>query len=265
MSLAVVLAAVFVIAVTMTMAGRGGGNFYVLVQLLAGVSMHEAASTGQLIMCFTSLAALIVFQKHRNVSWRLALFIGATASVAAFFGGLLAHLIEGVQLQLIFASLLVLAGLLMLYPVAERAPLPAGSGSRARGVLRFRAAGAEVRVDLRIAAPFSIAAGLFAGMVGVSGGSFLVPLMVLACRVPIKLAVGTASAMVGATAGMGFLGHLAEGGVDWSWALPQAAVAVAGGMIGGKLALKTKPRSLKKIFAATTLAAAVFVYLKTFA
>lgn len=41
-------------------------------------------------------------------------------------------------------------------------------------------------------------------MVGVSGGSFLVPLMVLACYVPMHVAVGTASTLIAAIALMGF-------------------------------------------------------------
>jgi len=255
------LPAVFLIAVFMTMAGRGGGNFYVLLQVIAGVSMHLAASTGQLIMFFTSLAALIVFQKHRNVAWRMALFLGLTTSLTAFFGGLLAHLFTGTVLKLVFATLLVIASLLMLFPVAGgKSP-----ASRSRGHWRFEASGVSIVINLWLAIPFSIATGFFAGMVGVSGGSFLIPLMVLACRMPMKLAVGTASVLVGATAGMGFLGHVVESGVDWSWALPQAAVAVVGGLIGGKLALKTRPKVLKQIFAYTTLAAAVFMYLKAFA
>jgi len=256
MSLAFILPVILLIAVFMTMAGRGGGNFYVLVQVLAGIPMHSAAATGQLIMGCTSFAALIVFQRHRNVAWRMALFIGLTASLTAFFGGLLAYLFHGTALKLIFATMLALASLLMLFPVSERISRP---GGRRRGVWSFEAHGATIDVDLRIAAPFSLATGFVAGMVGVSGGSFLIPLMVLACRMPMKLAVGTASVMVGATAAMGFLGHMVEGGVDWSWALPQAAVAVVGGLIGGKLALATKPKVLKKVFAFTTLAAAVFL------
>jgi len=40
---------VLVIATTMTMTGRGGGNFYVLALALAGIEMHQAATTGQFI------------------------------------------------------------------------------------------------------------------------------------------------------------------------------------------------------------------------
>jgi uncharacterized membrane protein YfcA len=96
-------------------------------------------------------------------------------------------------------------------------------------------------------------------MVGVSGGSFLVPLMVLGCRVPMRIAVGTASIMVGATALAGFLGHTLHGTFRPAWALPVAGVAVIGGALGGRIALKTKPSYLKTLFALTTLAAAVIM------
>ena len=106
-------------------------------------------------------------------------------------------------------------------------------------------------------AAWRLATGFFSGMVGVSGGSFLVPLMVLACGVPMRVAVGTASAMVATTAFAGFLGHALQGSFRPGWALPVAAAAVCGGLIGARIALKTKPAYLKRLFALTTLAAAV--------
>ena len=41
---------IFAIAATMTMTGRGGGNFYVLAIALSGTGMHVAATTGQITM-----------------------------------------------------------------------------------------------------------------------------------------------------------------------------------------------------------------------
>ena len=75
----------------------------------------------------------------------------------------------------------------------------------------------------------------------------------------MRIAIGTSSAMVAATALMGFAGHAANGHFDAKWAIPVALVAVLGGIIGGKFAIKTKPEKLKKIFAYTTLAAAIFM------
>ncbi len=261
MNLTIALPVIFLIAVLMTMAGRGGGNFYVLAQVAFGASMHTAASTGQLIMFCTSLAALFIFQKHKQIAWPMAILIGCTTSLMAFVGGFLAHFASGMSLKLTFASMLVVAGFLMLFRFKERKQ-PQAPGW---GTWTFKLGEELICVKLWLVIPVSLATGLVAGMVGISGGSFLVPLMVLACAMPMKAAVGTSSVMVAATAGMGFLGHLSQGGVDLEWVLPQVAVAFVGGLIGGKLAIKTKPKSLKLLFASTTLIAAIFMYINAFA
>jgi len=85
--------------------------------------------------------------------------------------------------------------------------------------------------------------------------------MVLACGVPMRIAVGTSSAMVAATALTGFFGHTISGDFNPSLAIPLAIVAVLGGLLGGRLSIKTNPENLKRIFAYTTLAAAVFMVL----
>jgi hypothetical protein len=65
--------------------------------------------------------------------------------------------------------------------------------------------------------------------------------------------------MVAATALMGFAGHTLQGHFEPGWAIPLAITAIIGGFIGGKFAIKTDPKKLKKIFALTTLAAALFM------
>ena len=83
--------------------------------------------------------------------------------------------------------------------------------------------------------------------------------MVLACGVPMRSAVGTASAMVAATAFAGFTGHVLHGSFNHTWAIPIAGVTILGGVLGGKIALKTKPKYLKTLFAVTTLVAALLM------
>jgi len=259
LKLAISAFAIFVIAVVMSMVGRGGGNFYLLALVLSGVAMHQAATTGQLIMFLTAGAALVLFQKHRTVDWKLVLLIGPPVEMMALVGGYLAHLVPGQTLKLVFAGLLVIAGFLMLRPVRERPAAELAS----RGVLRGSFGGHEYTVNVWLALPVTLLTGLVAGMIGVSGGSFLVPLMVLACSVPMRVAVGTASAMVAATALMGFIGHVAGGDFPGAMSLVLAAAGVAGGLLGGALSVRTRPRSLKLIFAYLTLGAAAFMFVNS--
>ena len=198
---------IFVIAVVMAMTGRGGGNFYVPVMIAAGLAMHEAATVAQFVLFCTALAALLVFQKNKTVDWKLALVIDPPTDVMAFVGGYYAHLFSGGILKFLFAFLLIVAGLFMLFPVKERKL----ENRKRFGFWHRKFGDNSYVVNLWVAIPITALTGLVAGMVGISGGSFKIPLMVLACRVPMRIAVGTSSAMVAVTALMGFLGHTAGG------------------------------------------------------
>jgi uncharacterized protein len=114
-------------------------------------------------------------------------------------------------------------------------------------------------INLWLAVPLTLATGFFSGMVGISGGSFLVPLMVVGCGVPMRIAVGTTTAMLAATAFTGFSGNALHGGFNAALAIPCGTVAIAGGLLGGKIALKTKPKKLKTISGLITIIAAIFM------
>ena len=152
--------------------------------------------------------------------------------------------------------MLLIAGIVMLIPVSDG---QVSTEDKHFGVIRIRSGSEIYDVNLWIALPVTVLTGFGAGMVGVSGGSFLVPLMVLACGVPMHTAVGTSSTLIAATAFMGFSGHALRGDFNPSWAIPLAVITVAGGILGGKLALRTKPKHLKKLFAYTNWLAAIFM------
>ncbi len=257
------LVAVFLIlglAVLMTMTGRGGGNFYVPLLVACGSPMHEAATTAQFILVAAAAAAALLFHRQRTIDWKLALVIDPPTDIMALLGGYISAYVGGTELKLVMAGLLVVAGLCMFIQVKDRK----SRHSRQFGFWRRKFRGEEYTVNLWLALPITAATGFAAGAVGISGGSFKVPLMVLACGVPMRIAVGTSTAMVAATAAMGFAGHAAQGHFNPAWALPMACVAVLGGVIGSKFALKSKPKHLKTLFALTSLAAAVFMAFNAF-
>lgn len=247
---------IFIVAVLMTMVGKGGGNFYVVILTAASLPMHEAATIGQFILFAASLAALVIFQKGKSVSWSLGILIGGTTALSALAGGYLSHYFSGFQLKLIFSVMLLIAGGIMLLP-GKKEELP--ENPSAAGSLLIKSGEEVYPVNLWIALPVTLLTGFASGMVGVSGGSFLVPLMVLACSVPMHIAVGTASIVIAATSLMGFSGHALRGDFNPAWGLPLALVTITGGILGGRFSLKTKPKHLKKLFAYTNWLAALFM------
>jgi len=255
-SLLIVCFFIFLVAVAMTMVGKGGGNFYVIILAMANIPMHEAATTGQFILFSASVAALITFQNKKILSWKLAFIIGTSTALSALAGGYFSHIFSGFSLKLIFAVLLLISGAVMLIPVSDRKKKP---HRKHVGIITITSGAERYTVNLFVGLPVTVLTGFSSGMVGVSGGSFLVPLMVLACGVPMHIAVGTASTLIAATAFMGFSGHVVQGDFNPSWALPLAFITIIGGILGARFALHTKPKYLKQLFAFTNWLAALFM------
>ena len=199
---------------------------------------------------------MIIFQKQRAVSWKIAILIGIFTAISALLGGYFSHLFSGVLLKLIFSGMLFISGLIILFPISD------GNSKTEKkhfGLIHIKIGTEEYIINLWIALPIAVLTGFGAGMVGVSGGSFLVPLIVLACGVSMHIAVGTASTLIAATAFMGFLGHTIQGDFNPHYAVPLSIITILGGIIGGKLSLKSRPKNLKKIFAYTNFLAALFM------
>lgn len=253
-TLPVIALLIFVVAVAMTMVGKGGGNFYVVILAMSGIPMHEAAATGQFILFAASVAAMLVFHKKKSISWPLAFSVGGITALSALAGGYFSHGLSGFALKMIFAAMLFASGIVMLLPKPKQK-----TGGGGFGIFKLESGGGTYRINLWLALPVTVLTGLGSGMVGVSGGSFLVPLMVVACGIPMQLAVGTSSSLIAAIALMGFAGHAVHGDFNPAWALPLAVVTIVGGILGGKLAMKARPKHLKQLFAYTNWAAAGFM------
>jgi len=117
----------------------------------------------------------------------------------------------------------------------------------------------QFHVNLLITIPVVLLTGFISGMVGVSVASLLVPLMLLTMGVPMHIAVGASTMLVTISAAAGFFGHASVGFFNYSLAIPLAAGGIIGGFAGAKMALKSKPRNLKYLFAFTQLVAAAMM------
>jgi len=107
--------------------------------------------------------------------------------------------------------------------------------------------------------PIMALAGFIAGMLGVGGGLLKVPAAVVLGGVPINIAVGSSSLMIGVTALTGFVGHLLRGHFDPLLTVVLAAGVLVGSQIGSRIAVKTDQRQLKKYFAMLLAAIAAWL------
>ena len=102
--------------------------------------------------------------------------------------------------------------------------------------------------NLAIALPISFIAGSVSGLLGVGGGLSQIPMMVLLFGVPIDIAVGSSTFMIGFTAMGGFFGHLVQGHWDWKTSLILAAGVFIGAQIGSRISIGLDKNKLRRTF-----------------
>lgn len=106
-------------------------------------------------------------------------------------------------------------------------------------------------------------AGMQAGLTGVGGGVFLVPLMVGVLGVAQHEAHGTSLAVIIAIAIVGTityasLGHI-PGDADWSLVPALAFGAVVGVVAGAKLMMRVPARQLRLLFSVFIMALGIYM------
>ncbi len=165
------------------MLGVGGGFVFAPAMYCVLQTAGVPADTALLTAFGTSLAAALPtvltgalsHTKQGNVVWRDALIMGGAGVFAGFLGGTAATYLPVKVLTTLFAVVLV-AGAVRLVTT-----LPCGENTRMKTPLAAGVGGIS---------------GFFSGLLGVGGGTILVPLMTIMGKFPMKKAVATSSAAI---------------------------------------------------------------------
>ena len=233
--------------------GIGGGavmiallNYWVFPSL--GVSprvmIHLCFGTSLAIIIPFSIAGSLAQTRIGNVNWRLVGLLAVTGLLGSFLGTTVTAYLPSHVLRPLFGVLLVLISAQMLWRKKEPADPAETVAPKPAAVL---AVGAAV--------------GMFSGLFGLGGGVIGIPLMVKVLRLPIHQAVGNSLALVMFTSLVGAAGYVLHGWNDPN--LPPHSlgyVHIPGWILSGlpsiplsslgvKLARKTKPAGLRRVFA----------------
>jgi len=263
-TIAIIIAcvAVLALAVPFSMVGQGGGSTYVPILLMAGMGMHEASTTSLFIIMLASIGSTLVFGRKKTVDWKLLFAIVPFAIVGSFAGGYVAQWISSITLKVIFIAVLGIAAFFMLRPATEgRSPdfMPGW-------YCWYRTCGEQqYTISMGLLIPATALIGFIAGLIGVGGGLFLLPMLILLFGCPTRIAIGISSTYVGITALPGFLGHLLGGDPFNVWiALPLSAAAFIGASLGPVISLRTGVPKLRIILAIVLVALAAWMIIKLF-
>jgi uncharacterized protein len=105
-----------------------------------------------------------------------------------------------------------------------------------------------------------VLAGVFSGVVGIGGGIIIVPALVYLFGLSQHQAQGTTLGLLMFPVGiMAVLQYYKQGYIDYRYVLFIAAGFVAGGYLGGRLAVNMPDQLIRKIFALLMMAIAIKV------
>lgn len=235
--------ALFLVAMLYSSVGHGGASGYLAILSLFHTSQFQMAASSLCLNLLVAAAASFMFWRSNYFRWNLFWPFAITSIPFAWIGGLLS-LSSKTYFLLLAVTLLFAAfriGITLREPSKER------------------------RFNFSIPAAMILGAliGILSGLVGVGGGIFLSPLLLLVWRVDAKEVAAVSAPFIWVNSAAGVYGHLNRSGLDVLSLWPFAVVAFVGGCIGSYVgAMKFKNLVLRKVLALVLMIAAYKAFLQ---
>ncbi|MFX4262750.1 sulfite exporter TauE/SafE family protein [Pelotomaculum propionicicum] len=229
--------------------GLGGG--VIMVPLLAGVlklAQHKAHGTSLVALVFTGLMGSVTYAMQGNIDILASALLASTAIFTARAGAHFAHALPEWKLKKAFGVfMIVITILLLLKPYLPQVVDPSTG---------------LTWVKILVLLLTGVFTGFLSGMMGVGGGTIMVPSMVLLAGFTQYTAQGSSLLAMVPAGGVGAYTHWRLGNVNTGTLTGLVPGILIGTFLGGSLAHIITEDALRVIFAAV-LVWTGFRYLRT--
>ncbi len=229
---------IFAASFILTMVGLGGGLIFSPLFILLDFPVSTAVSASLFLNGIAAISAAITYFRKKMVDVKIGIPLILSSSLFAPLG---AYVTSKVNLRIftaILALVVFLAAIRMIF--SGKIETEAVSIGSARRILGSGLIGMII--------------GFVAGLLGIGGGVFIVPMLIYILKVPTKTAAATSIFIVVFSSFSGFLAHISIASPDWKFILSAAVFSIAGGQLGSRImAEKLKGSTVRKIFGAVLL------------
>ncbi len=234
--------------------GLGGGVVLVpLLTIFFKVDLHYAIGASLVSVIATSSGSAAAYVKEGFSNIRLGMFLEIATTLGALLGAFLTAHIPPSALAVIFGLVLVYSAYVSrrTRPRTDdhRPPDPLATKLRLNGTFPDTRGLRSYNV-YRVPAGFSImfGAGALSGLLGIGSGALKVVAMDQAMKIPFKVSTTTSNFMIGVTAAASAGIYLSRGYIDPGLAMPVMLGVLTGSLIGTRVLVKTKTKSLRLVF-----------------
>ena len=251
MTLTFLLTLLLSVLIGLSLGLLGGGGSILTVPILtyvAGLEAKEAIAASLFVVWVTSAFSAISHARNQRVRWRTGLIFGGASMAGAFVGGLLGGHIPGTVLMIGFAVMMVATSVAMIRGRRNSKDSSDSAHDRKMPVFKVLAEG--------------IVVGLVTGLVGAGGGFLVVPALALLGGLPMPVAVGTSLVVIAMKSFAGLAGYLTTVSLDWVLIGSITLAAIAGSVLGARLAGRIPESALRKGFGIFVLVMGVFVLIQ---
>ncbi len=242
--LVIIVALTFLVALIYSSVGHGGASGYLAILSFFSFPLETMAASALCLNVLVAGLSFFIYKKAEHFSWKLTWPFVLTSVPAALVGGLMK--ISPRLYTLLLAGALSFAGLRLLLNIDQRASV------------------AERNPSFEIAATMGGLLGLLSGMIGVGGGIFLSPILILFRWADPKKTAATSAFFILVNSISGLIGRSLRGSLDltqgWPW---MVLAAFLGGILGGCLGARHFSGAWLKRILAFVLFLAVFKLIRS--
>ncbi len=220
--------------------GHGGASAYLAILVLAGFSRDTIAPTVLALNILVTSLATLNYYRSGHLNLRMLMPFALASIPAAFLGGL-ARISEETFSAILGITLLVAALRFLIFTK------PIGGKSVLTPVLLFA-----------VGLPVGFGLGFLAGLIGIGGGIFLSPLLLIMGWADAKKTAAVSAGFILLNSSSGLSAHVLRGATSWELLLPLGAAVLAGGWIGSYTgAFRLAPVTLQKLLGGVLLVASL--------
>lgn len=219
--------------------GVGGGIIMVpYLTLVSGLEIKAAIPISMSAIVVNSLASSSEYLRKGMVDVELVILLGTATLIGMLIGSSLLTVVPAMYVKLLLAGVIIYTAIT--FAGGKEKVTTGGSDSVPRRHMVW-------------CSVLSLLGGVLASIVGMGGGVIVIPLMFLVIGVPLTVARGTSSFIVGISGAASVAIHLINGMVDFSQIPPVMLGTLLGGKLGGSLGTVAKPVAVKILFVVVLL------------